>query len=186
MGVSRRKVVSGMVGGAAIGVLAPRAVAVCAQGTPVASPVPCVVTQPNGVQPPPEAHVFGRGAGDFGNEALWTSLWMWGEGEIQVDLGHVRQDGALGLMKWAWYRFVPGVLTVEGRRLDAPATPMEADVPEGYGDRGFLPTGLLFPTEGCWEITGRVGEASLTFVTRVVKVDCHLPWCDDATPEVGP
>jgi len=31
------------------------------------------------------------------------------------------------------------------------------------------PTELIFPTEGCWEVTGRVGDASLTFVTLVVR-----------------
>src|SRR5207302_5811496 len=25
---------------------------------------------------------------------------------------------------------------------------------------------VIFPTEGCWEVTGEVGETSLTFVTR--------------------
>ena len=35
----------------------------------------------------------------------------------------------------------------------------------------FKPTALIFPTEGCWEVTGKVGETSLTFVTRVVKIE---------------
>lgn len=166
--------------------------------TPAASPAPCPITAPNGVQPAPDALVFGRGAGDFGNGALWTALWMWGEGEIRVDPGHVQPDGSLGPMKWAWYRSVPGPLTVEGRRLDAPAPPLEAYGPGGaplappaatpagfevrYPDEAFIPTGLVFPSEGCWEVAGRVGAARLTFVTRVVKVDHHLPWGPEATP----
>jgi nicotinate-nucleotide pyrophosphorylase len=30
-------------------------------------------------------------------------------------------------------------------------------------------SGLIFKTEGCWRITGRVGRTTLTFVTRVAK-----------------
>jgi hypothetical protein len=79
-----------------------------------------------------------------------------------------RPDGALG-MKWPWWRGVAGALSIEGRRLDGPAAPLRAQIPDGYGDRGFQVTGLLFPSEGCWEVTGRAGGAALTFVTRVVR-----------------
>jgi hypothetical protein len=29
------------------------------------------------------------------------------------------------------------------------------------------PSGINFPTEGCYEITGQSGDAQLTFVTKV-------------------
>lgn len=66
-------------------------------------------------------------------------------------------------------------MTIEGRRLDAPAPPLWAEIPEGYRNIGFQPSGIVFPTEGCWEVTGKVGDASLTFVTLVVKVPFELP-----------
>ena len=47
---------------------------------------------------------------------------------------------------------------------------MQSDIPEGYSDAGFQASGIIFPTEGCWEVTGKAGNASLTFVTLVVKV----------------
>jgi hypothetical protein len=34
---------------------------------------------------------------------------------------------------------------------------------------GFQASGVQFPTEGCWEVTGTVGTTSLTFVTFVIK-----------------
>jgi hypothetical protein len=70
-----------------------------------------------------------------------------------------------------WDRGVRGQLTVTGRRLDAPAPPAQGlyDM-SGYGDIGFQAGAIYFPSEGCWEITGRVGEASLTFVVLMVKV----------------
>jgi hypothetical protein len=40
-------------------------------------------------------------------------------------------------------------------------------VPDGYGDRGFHSSGVYFPTSGCWEVTGTVGSATLTFVMFV-------------------
>jgi hypothetical protein len=137
---------------------------------PAATPASCPVTHPNGKQPPAGEHVFGRGPGGHGNDALWTNLWTWGEGAIHVPPAHVQPDGSLGGMKWPWWRGVPGRLTIEGERLDADAPPLQADIPEGYGDVGFQVSGLIFPTAGCWQVTGRVGGSSLTFVVNVVPV----------------
>jgi hypothetical protein len=46
---------------------------------------------------------------------------------------------------------------------------VRADIPDGYGPTGLQATGVIFPTEGCWEVTGHVGDSTLTFVTLVVK-----------------
>src|SRR5262249_39834962 len=83
--------------------------------------------------------------------------------------GFVLNDGALS-MKFGWQRHVPGQLTIDGRRLDGAAAPLRADVPRGYGDIGFQATALIFPTPGCWEVTGHLADATLTFVTQVVKI----------------
>lgn len=157
--------------------------------TPSASPAPCPVTRPNGQQPPPDVHAYGRGAGDYGNEALWTALWLWGEGEIRVPETHVLPDGSYGEMQWSWYRAIPGPLTVTGHRLDAPAPPLQAYGPQGQRldqpeptPAGYevVPTAtefhltwLVFPTGGCWEITGRARDWSLTFVTLVIPPPSH-------------
>jgi hypothetical protein len=53
--------------------------------------------------------------------------------------------------------------------LDGAAPPLSTSIPDGYGPTGFQASGVTFPTEGCWEVTGRVGNASLTFVTLVLK-----------------
>ena len=62
---------------------------------------------------------------------------------------------------------VQGLLIIVGHRLDAPAPALRADIPGGNARYGFTPTALIFPTVGCWEVTGQVGAASLTFVTLV-------------------
>jgi len=127
---------------------------------------PCPVTDPNGSTPPGEQ----PSPDQHGNGQIWTGLWP--EGKVVFEPGgpgQVLPDGSLG-MKWWWWRGVEGQLMIEGRRLDAPAPPLRAEIPEGYGEIGFQAAGLIFPSEGCWEVTGSVGEAELTFVTLVIKV----------------
>lgn len=125
----------------------------------------CEVTVPNGSPPPGER----PSPNLHGNGSLWTGLYP--NGTVVFNPGgpgFVLEDGSLSMKFW-WWRGVKGKLTIQGRRLDASAPPLRASIPAGYGDIGFQATGLIFPTEGCWEVTGKVGEASLTFVTLVVN-----------------
>lgn len=125
----------------------------------------CAVTAPND-----RGRTGERGGGNHGNEALATTLWRAGRVEFRPGgPGCVEPDGYLG-MKWPWWRSARGALTVEGRRLDGSAGALRASIPKGYGETGFQSTGLLFAGPGCWEVTGRVGDASLSFVTLVAKV----------------
>jgi len=103
---------------------------------------------------------------NHGNGKLWTVLWP--HGVVVAKPDDVEKDGSIG-MKWPWWRGVIGRLTVSGNRLDGDASPLTADVPSGYGDSGFQPSGIYFPTPGCWAVTGRAGTARLTFVTLVMK-----------------
>jgi hypothetical protein len=136
-----------------------------AQSSDSAGAFRCPVTAPNGARYDKEP-----AGGNHGNDALVTGLWPDGKVVFKPGgPGSVSEDGALG-MKWPWWRLVQGSLTLQGRRLDAAAPPMRAHIPHGYGDTGFQATGLIFPTPGCWEVTGSVAEASLTFVTEVVKI----------------
>jgi hypothetical protein len=125
----------------------------------VIDPPTCKVTRPNGLSP--DLH---------GNALISTDLWP--DGTIVFrpgGPGFVTADGALA-MKWGWRRAVRGPLRIEGRRLDESAPPLRASIPTGYGDVGFQSSALIFPTPGCWEVTGRVGTASLTFVTLVQRI----------------
>ena len=125
----------------------------------------CPVTKPNGNIPPgpsPSPDLYGNGA-------LWTGLWPDGTIEFRPGgPGFVLQDGSLK-MKFPWWRKARAKLTITGRRLDAPAPPLQADIGAST-DFQFVPTYIIFPTEGCWEVTGKAGKASLTLVTRVVKI----------------
>lgn len=160
----------------------------------MSTPASCPVTVANGNTPPGERPTPGR----HGNGELWTSLWP--DGTVLIRPEDVQPDGSMA-MKWPWWRGVPGQLFIEGRRLDAPAPPLRAEAPGGRrldipvtpsagtrssdGAEGFQATALVFPTEGCWEVTGWVGDANLTFVVRVERVE-RWPWMPTATPEPSP
>ncbi|MBK9604324.1 MAG: hypothetical protein IPO36_21200 [Anaerolineales bacterium] len=132
----------------------------------------CPVTTPNGSIPPGETMAD---EGYLGNGKIWTSLWP--EGKIIMYSYNRNADGSLS-MKWLWWRGVSGPLSIEGRRLDAEAEPLRSFISSGYGDTDFQVSELIFPTTGCWEVTGHVGDASLTFVTEVVF--------EEATPTPAP
>jgi hypothetical protein len=131
----------------------------------------CPVTLPNGKVPPAI-----RDYGNIGNaeETLFTFAWHDGKVIFKHNgPGEIAEDGSLS-MKWGWYRYqVSGQVSVEGRRLDAPAPPLGADFPPpgSYGDTGFTPSTLIFSSAGCWEVTAKVGNQSLTFVTLAIKED---------------
>ena len=128
----------------------------------------CPVTLPGHVGPPGVSpHDFFGWRDTYGNGKLWVGG-LWPGGVINADAAFINKDGSVG-MKFGWWRVAPGKLRITGRRLDAPAPPARGIVPDGYGATGFQASGVEFPTEGCWEITGTLPTTSLRFVTFVVK-----------------
>lgn len=135
----------------------------------------CPVASPDGHERPnfPHNGTF-RSDGTYGNDSLYTILGSMvtfkpGSG------GMAHADGSHS-MKYMWWRLQEGKLTIGGRRLDGPAPPLRARIPDGYGNIGFQATGLIFPTTGCWEVTGRVGDGSLVFVVLVDRVGDGPCW----------
>lgn len=122
----------------------------------------CPATPANHSMPPGEKS--GPGRYTHGNGRLWVEFGP------ENPKTFIYPDDRF--VKFGWWRgpMAQGKLTIEGRRLDAPASPLAVSIPDGYGDTGFQASGILFPSEGCWAITGKAGNASLTFVTWVVKV----------------
>lgn len=131
------------------------------RGSDMALPPPCLLTIPNDMHPRGERVIDGHRHGNHGNGKLWTTLPADGKLLIAPE-----KDGSLG-WKFPWWRAVRGRLTITGRRLDAHADPLRASIPGGYGETGFQASSVIFPNEGCWEITGRVDDADLTFVVEV-------------------
>jgi hypothetical protein len=107
---------------------------------------------------------------------------MYGNGflstRVSVDGGLLTQrdgDGTFSTkLGWLPRKGFTGTLRVRGERLDASSPPMRVlavywghDTQTG---RGSWATPVVFPSEGCWRITGRVGDISLSYVVRVVGV----------------
>ncbi len=132
----------------------------------------CPVTRPHEDQS--RIHTF-----DYGNDALAVNLWQ--NGVLRAgplpdggSYAEIRPQGSI-VAKLGWWRVVDGRLGIEGERLDAPAAPLRARIPDGYGSRGFQATQLTFPTAGCWRVVGRVSGRRLTFVVRVIDPSHSTP-----------
>jgi hypothetical protein len=128
----------------------------------------CPVTLPSRAGPPGVSPRDFFGWGDsYGNGKFWVGG-LWPGGVINADASFIAEDSSVG-MKFGWWRAAPGKLAITGRRLDAPAPSARGVVPDGYGETGFQASGVDFPTEGCWEVTGALPTTRLTFVTLVIK-----------------
>jgi hypothetical protein len=137
------------------------------------APAPCPVTITTRTVPPDAG--FTRAGFNYGGSRLRAHL-HWPRGTLSAGIlpgggamATVMEDGSIWL-KLGWWRGLPGKLVITGRRLDRAAPPLDADVPSGYGRTGFVPSGLVFPTTGCWKVEGRLGPARLSFVVKVVKL----------------
>jgi hypothetical protein len=137
---------------------------------------PVTIGQKSDIDP---AEFFGSGSAHWENNLYVGSLWP--NGTIVLEpggAGDVYPDGSVG-MKIAWYRGkgLRGKITIQGKRLDVAAPPLRSKI--GNSETGFESSQVVFPTEGCWQVTGKVADASVTFVTRVVKLPRLKPNAHD-------
>jgi beta-lactamase regulating signal transducer with metallopeptidase domain len=65
-----------------------------------------------------------------------------------------------------WMRPANTELTITARRLDGDAPELTVG-PAAPFSTGYIAIGVVFPTAGCWEVTGKAGNSKLTFITRV-------------------
>jgi hypothetical protein len=125
----------------------------------------CPVTIPAGKAPPGER----PSRGHHGNGALWTALPL--DGVVTAE----RHSDRTFRTKLPWWAVgVKGRLTIRGQRLDARSPPLWARIGSGWPQSGFRgsafwASAVFFPSEGCWKVTGRVRDISLSFVVKVVE-----------------
>jgi hypothetical protein len=123
----------------------------------------------------PRGNPFGPSHFNYGNRYLRAELrWprsVLGAG-ILPDGGSMATINPGGSIraKLGWWRGLGRKLIITGRRLDAPAPPLRAEVGGDGGARGFQASALIFPTVGCWRVVGHVRPVSLTFVVKVVRI----------------
>ena len=123
----------------------------------------CSPTEPVWVEPPDDPAVGGSPEHGYyyvnKDSSIWASAWWTGEEETYLQ---VSEEG----IKVGWFRPTGAELEITGRRLDGHSPPLDAHVPCCYPTR-FQATGLLFPTEGCWEVTARAEDSELSFELRI-------------------
>lgn len=125
----------------------------------------CSVTIPNATSPPPGLAPSPRW---HTNGFLWTGL----PEDGVFSRGNMAPDGSIWT-KWIWFAAgVDGEFRVRLERLDAPSAPVVAQTVRGWAE-GFRGTAswaarVGFTNPGCWRITGRVGDISLSYVVKVV------------------
>lgn len=118
---------------------------------------------------------FSRAQFNYGGANLrahlgWRNGWL--RAGVMPDGGSmatIEDDGSIST-KQGWWRGTKGKLVVTGRRLDRAAPSLRGGTRPGYGETGFIPVSLTFPTTGCWRITGTLGALSLTYVVRVTRL----------------
>lgn len=124
----------------------------------------CPATEPEWAKPPEDAAV--QGPSDYGyyyinqDRSIWASAWWTGQEEEFAP-----RAGEEGI-KVGWFRPEGVPLAISGKRLDGDAPPLAAHAPCCYPTR-FQASGLVFPSEGCWEVTAQADDRTLSFVVRV-------------------
>jgi hypothetical protein len=147
--------------------------ATSADRTSASSASTCRGTLPNHRVQPDAG--FGRDGFNYGNAQLRAHL-NWKNGWLKAGMlpdggstATVNADGSIRT-KQGWWRGPRGKLVISGRRLDGPPSAWRMNTSTFYGDQGFIPVIVTFPTTGCWRVTGILGTAKLTYVVRVTKV----------------
>jgi hypothetical protein len=134
----------------------------------------CPVTIPNSTGPPPG---LAANASWHTNGFLWTRLPL--NGVLVPDPGNVGwpgdPEGSIGTKLFWFAAHQDGELTLRGQRLDSLSPQLlivrrvNRGTSTGFRGTGTWATPVTFPSEGCWRLTARVADVSLSFVLKVVR-----------------
>jgi hypothetical protein len=74
-------------------------------------------------------------------------------------------------------------LTITGKRLDAQAPSLHAEVGKGWiSAQRFFPGYVVFSTPGCWQVGGRIDGYRHAFVTLVIREGAGPAWRPESIP----
>ncbi len=141
-------------------------------------PDTCPVTRPADqpfIPPQPFPEKAFEGSFWFGTDELWTDLrasGTWGLIQPTAAYPSIRQKLFFHRQGYDWHTEPQPALTVTGKRLDAPASPLSADKANNgccISHKSFMVTAINLPTSGCWQIVGHYHDRELTFVVWVTN-----------------
>lgn len=159
------------------------------EATPAA--LSCPVSEPIGDRP--EIDPFPTDASLYYEDGIWVTIPQDGTviltPEDTIQIGPTAGWRSTEVM-WLRDRGVEGFIEVTGKRLDKPSeesprTPLSPQ--RQYVRVGQVTTGLAFPSEGCWEVTGRAASSSagddhsITWVVDVRFVEAEATQSSFAT-----
>lgn len=137
-------------------------------------PSNCPITVPQippFVPPAPYDALGYEGEFWYGSNSLWTAV---RESGVWEALPHNPEGYTQKVFWWrdgyVWTEEPEPDLIVTGERLDAPAPPLHASEATNASASDIGSTmlvGVDMPTLGCWKITGKYGNAELSFVVWV-------------------
>lgn len=142
----------------------------CTSQAPPVAKSSCPVTTPSEQPASLPTNTDYEGRFWYGTPALWTNLPADG---VWSALPHDKAGFVQKTVFWR-ERFDAAsepkpALTVSGHRLDASAPKFSfSDATHGFDETGdFMLIGISIPTEGCWKITAKYKDASLSYVVLV-------------------
>ena len=122
----------------------------------------CQVTEPAWALPPEDSAVQDAPAHGYyfvnKDSSMWASAWW-----TKQDENYFRASEDI---KVGWFRPAGAALEITGQRLDGETDTLDVHTPCCYPTR-FQATGLIFPTEGCWEVAAKAEDRELSFVVWV-------------------
>ena len=106
------------------------------------------------------------------DQAAFTDTWYGDDPNgLWAGLGRENEGVWTTSNRVLWWRLNPIPIEVSGRRLDADAPPLKADLIEGYEGFSHHISSISFPEPGCWEIEASAGDMQLRFVVGVAPFD---------------
>lgn len=131
----------------------------------ISSTQSCPVTLPNANRPPGQP----QNVSWYGNGLLWAGVAR--DGVYAVSPDDVEADGSI-FNKLLWVTTPPWSRpTITGERIDASAPPLLVrGVNKGSFSSAAQPSfmsAVSFPSAGCWRLTARVEDVSLSYVVEV-------------------
>ena len=106
----------------------------------------------------------------FGSDRLWIQApVVWYAASVHGSNGEfiLREKMSWHRQGYDWRSEPEPPLKITGRRLDAEAAPLQADVGSVVATLPYIMAGIDIPSTGCWEVTGRYNDDELSFVVWV-------------------